>query len=373
MKVGLPKEIKNNESRVGMTPIGVKALTSAGHEVVVENNAGVNSGITNQEYIDAGAKIVNSATEAWDAEMVVKVKEPLESEYGYFKEGQILYTYLHLAAEVPLTKALMEKKVKAIAYETVELPDKTLPLLSPMSEVAGRRAAIVGATFSEKHRGGQGILLSGVPGTARGNVIVIGAGVAGLNAAKVAEGLGARVTILDIDLPRLKYIDDTYQNIETLYSTELNLAKIIKDADVVISTVLIPGAKAPKLVKEYMVKSMKPGSIIVDVSIDQGGSVETIDRVTTHNDPVFEKYGVLHYSVANMPGAVPKTSTYALTNATLPYMLMLANKGIKACLDNEALLKGLNVINGKVTYPAVAEALAIQSYDAYTEIESSLS
>ncbi|MGF6905813.1 alanine dehydrogenase [Fusobacterium sp. PH5-44] len=370
MKVGLPKEIKNNESRVGMTPISVKALTNAGHEVVVENNAGINSGISNQEYIDAGAKIVNSAAEAWDAEMIVKVKEPLESEYGYFKEGQILFTYLHLAANIPLAKILMEKKVDAVAYETVEMLDGTLPLLAPMSEIAGRRAAIIGATFSEKHNGGQGILLSGVPGTTRGNVVVVGAGVAGLNAAKASIGLGARVIILDIDLPRLKYIDDVYPGIETLYSTELNLAKVIKDADLVISTVLIPGAKAPKLVKEYMVKSMKPGSIIIDVSIDQGGSVETIDHSTTHDDPTFEKYGVIHYSVANMPGAVPKTSTYALTNATLPYMIILANKGLKACLENDSLLKGVNTINGKITCQGVAEAHGIPYYDAYSEISN---
>lgn len=369
MKVGLPKEIKNNENRVGMTPVGVKALTSAGHEVLVEKTAGLGSGITDEEYIEAGATMVDTAAQAWDTEMVVKVKEPLESEYNYFKEGQILYTYLHLAAEDHLTKALLEKKVSGIAYETVQLPDNTLPLLSPMSEVAGRRATVVAATFLEKHRGGQGIILSGVPGTDRAHVVVVGAGVAGLNAARIAAGMGARVTILDVNLPRLKYIDDTYKDLQTLYSSEHNVAESLKTADAVISTVLIPGAKAPKVVKEYMVKAMKPGSVIVDVAIDQGGSVETIDRITTHDDPVFEKYGVLHYSVANMPGAAPRTSTYALTNATLPYMVSLANKGMKACLESEPLLKGVNTVNGKVTYKSVAEAFDLEFVDPRAAVE----
>ncbi|MDR3215214.1 MAG: alanine dehydrogenase [Bacilli bacterium] len=369
MNVGLPKEIKNNESRVGMTPIGVKELTTKGHNVFVETNAGVNSGITDDEYVAAGAKIVKTAAEAWDQAMVVKVKEPLESEYKYFKEDMILYTYLHLANEPELTKALQEKKVQSVAYETVQLADGSLPLLAPMSEVAGRRGAIIGATFSEKHRGGQGILLSGVPGTDKGYVVVVGAGVAGLNAAKQSLNLGAKVTILDVNLPRLKYIDDIFPNMQTLYSSEHNLAEEIKKADVVISTVLIPGAKTPKLIKEYMVKTMKPGSIIIDIAIDQGGSVETIDHSTTHDDPVFEKYGVLHYSVANMPGAVAKTSTYALTNATLKYMVMLANDGIKACLKDEALLKGVNVINGKITYPGVASAFNVECTCPKEEIE----
>ena len=365
MKVGLPKEIKNNENRVGMTPIGVKALTSAGHEVVVEKNAGVGSGISDAEYVEVGAKIVATAKEAWDAEMVVKVKEPLEEEYGFFKEGMILYTYLHLAAEPSLAKALMDAKVESIAYETVQLPDNSLPLLAPMSEIAGRRAAIVGATYLEKHRGGQGILLSGVPGTGKGHVVVVGAGVVGLNAAVQAYGLGANVTILDVNLPRLKYIDDVHPELTTLYSTEHNIAESMKNADLVISTVLIPGAKAPKIVKEYMVKSMKPGSVIVDVAIDQGGTIENNDRITTHDDPIFEKDGVLYYTVANMPGATPRTSTFALTNATLPYMMMLANKGVKkACLENGALLLGVNIIDGKITFPAVAEALGEKSYDA---------
>lgn len=369
MIVGLPKEIKNNEGRVGMTPAGVIALVNNGHKVLVETGAGLNSGISDEEYLQAGAAIVKTAKEAWDAEMVVKVKEPLESEYKFFKEGQILFTYLHLAAEPELIKALTSKKVNSIAYETVSLPNRSLPLLAPMSEVAGRRAVIIGSTFLEAHRGGEGILLSGVPGTSRGKVLVIGAGVAGLNAAKLADGLGAKVVITDINLERLRYIDDTYRNIQTLYSSEYNIAQEIKDADLVISTVLIPGAKAPKIVKEYMVKSMKKGSVIIDISIDQGGSVETIDKITTHDDPVFEKHGVLHYSVANMPGAVPRTSTFALTNATLPYMLALANKGLKACLENEALLKGVNTIDGKITFQAVAEAAKTECFCPKAEIE----
>ncbi len=300
--------------------------------------------------------------------MVVKVKEPLETEFQYFKEGMILYTYLHLAAEPKLVEALIKSKVTAVAYETVQTADGALPLLAPMSEVAGRRAAIIGATFLEAPRGGQGILLSGVPGVERGNVVVIGAGVAGINAAKIAEGLGARVTIMDINLNRLRYIDDTYQNMQTLYSSEHNIAKVLKDADVVISTVLIPGAKAPKIVKEYMVKDMKNGSVIVDVSIDQGGSVETIDRITTHDDPVYEKHGVIHYSVANMPGAVARTSTFALTNATMPYMMALANKGLHACIESEALLKGVNVVDGKVTYKAVSTAMNVNCFDPKEEI-----
>lgn len=369
MLVGLPKEIKNNEGRVGMTPAGVKALVSNGHQVLVQTNAGVNSGISDEEYTQAGAKIVNSAKEAWEVQMVVKVKEPLKSEYDFFKEGQILFTYLHLAAEPELIEALTSKKVNSIAYETVSLPNRSLPLLAPMSEVAGRRSVIIGSTFLESHRGGEGILLSGVPGTTRGKVLIVGAGIAGLNAAKLADGLGARVVITDINLERLRYIDDTYKNLQTLYSSEHNIAQEIKDADLVISTVLIPGAKAPKVIKEYMVKSMKKGSVIIDISIDQGGSVETIDKITTHDDPVFEKYGVLHYSVANMPGAVPRTSTFALTNATLPYMVALANKGLKACLENDALLKGVNTINGKITFEAVAKAANKECFCAKSEIE----
>ena len=364
MKVGLPKEIKNNEGRVGMTPMGVKALVNHGHKVYVEKNAGLASGINDSDYITAGATIVNEANKAWDVDLVVKVKEPQESEYQYFKEGLLLYTYLHLAPLPNLINALKEKKVNAIAYETVELDDGSLPLLTPMSEIAGRRAITLAAEFLEKHKGGQGILLGGVPGTYNANVIIIGAGVSGLHAARMAVGLGANVTILDINIDKLRYIDDVFPNIQTLYSSEHNLAKIIKTADVVISTVLIPGSNAPKIVKEYMVKSMKKGSVIIDVAIDQGGSIETIDRVTTHDDPIYEKYDVLHYAVANMPGAVAKTATYALTNATLPYLLQLADNGIKACLDNTALARGANLVAGKTTYKSVAQAINEEYHDA---------
>ncbi|MDR1782425.1 MAG: alanine dehydrogenase [Bacilli bacterium] len=368
MKVGIPAEIKNNESRVGITPIGVKELTSAGHTVVVEKGAGLNSGITDEEYIAAGAKM-GSVEEAWDVDMVVHVKEPQPAEFKYFKKGLILYTYLHLAPEPELTQALQDSGVVGIAYETVQETDGSLPLLAPMSEVAGFRAAIIAATWQEKHRGGNGILLSGVTGTPKGKVVVIGAGVAGMNAAKQALGLGARVTILDINLHKLKFIDDVFPEMQTLYSSEHNIAEELKDADAVISTVLIPGYAAPKVVKEYMVKAMKPGSIIVDVAIDQGGSVETIDHATTHDDPVFEKFGVNHYSVANMPGTTARTSTYALTNACLRYMMALAKDGIKACLTYPALLKGVNTIDGKVTFPGVAEALNKECYDAKAIIE----
>ncbi|MDL2212134.1 alanine dehydrogenase [Erysipelotrichaceae bacterium OttesenSCG-928-M19] len=372
MRIGLPKEIKPNENRVGLTPAGVQALIKAKHSVFVESDAGVGSGIEDESYQEVGATIVYSTAEAWDVDMVVKVKEPLESEYQYFKENMILFTYLHLAANPELTQALLDAKVSAIAYETVQLKDKSLPLLSPMSEIAGRRAPVIAANFLEKQYGGMGILLSGVPGTERAHVVVVGAGVAGLNAAKIADGMGARVTILDVNLPRLKYIDDTSPNIQTLYSNEENLYNCIQTADVLISTVLIPGSRAPKLVKEYMVKDMQPGSVIIDVAIDQGGSVETIDKVTTLDDPIFTKYGVIHYSVANMPGAVPNSSTFALTNATQPYVIALANKGLKACLKDKALLKGVNLINGAITYESVAQTMDFELKDAKEEITNFL-
>ncbi|MEG0284312.1 MAG: alanine dehydrogenase [Erysipelotrichales bacterium] len=368
MKIGLPKEIKPNENRVALTPAGVQALVKAKHSVVVETNAGLGSGIDDIKYQEAGATIVKSAKEAWDAQMVVKVKEPLASEYQFFKKDMILFTYLHLAANEELINALLKSKVNAIAYETVQLKDKSLPLLAPMSEIAGRRAPLIAGNYLEKQYGGMGVLLSGVPGTQRAHVVVVGAGIAGLNAAKIADGMGARVTILDVNLARLKYIDDTYQNIQTLYSNEENLYEAAKSATALISTVLIPGSKAPKLVKEYMVKDMQPGSVIIDVAIDQGGSVETIDRVTTLDDPIFEKHGVLHYSVANMPGAVPQTSTYALTNASFPYVNALAKHGIEACLKDKALLKGANTINGNITYEAVAEAIGTKAKDAKHQI-----
>ncbi|EMR06091.1 Alanine dehydrogenase [Bhargavaea cecembensis DSE10] len=357
MRIGVPKEIKNNENRVAMTPAGVVTLNLAGHEVLIENGAGEGSGFTDEDYREAGATIVGTAREAWEADMVMKVKEPVASEYPYFREGLILFTYLHLAPEEELTAALLENKVVGIAYETVQLPNRSLPLLSPMSEVAGRMATQIGAQFLERIHGGKGILLSGVPGVQRGKVTVIGGGMAGANAARVAVGMGAQVTVLDLNPERLRQLDDQFGNdIQTLMSNPLNIAEAVKEADLVVGAVLIPGAKAPKLVTEEMVKAMQPGSVLVDIAIDQGGIFETSDRVTTHDDPTYEKHGVVHYAVANMPGAVPRTSTMALTNVTVPYALQIANKGWKqAALDNEALRKGFNTLEGHITYKAVAD------------------
>ncbi|MFD2639850.1 alanine dehydrogenase [Piscibacillus salipiscarius] len=358
MKIGIPKEIKNNENRVALTPAGVIALVNAGHSVFVETNAGEGSNFTDKQYEEAGATIVPSAKDAWSQEMVMKVKEPLPEEYDYFYEGLILFTYLHLAAEPELTKALIDNKVVGIAYETVQLDNRSLPLLTPMSEVAGRMASQIGAQFLEKSRGGKGILLSGIPGVQRGRVTVIGGGVVGTNAAKIAVGLGADVTIIDLSPERLRELDDIFGNqINTVMSNELNIAEAVKHSDLVVGAVLIPGAKAPKLVTEDMVKEMSPGSVIVDVAVDQGGIVETVDHITTHDNPTYEKHGVLHYAVANMPGAVPRTSTIGLTNVTVPYALQLANKGYKqAVKDNQNLLKGINTLDGYVTYKAVADA-----------------
>jgi len=372
MKIGVPKEIKNNENRVAMTPAGVVNLVTNGHEVYIESNAGIGSGFTDEDYQSAGATIVKSAEEAWSMEMVMKVKEPLPLEYKYFREGLVLFTYLHLAAEQELTKALMEKKVVGIAYETVQLPNGSLPLLTPMSEVAGRMAAQVGAQFLERIYGGKGILLSGVPGVSRGKVTIIGGGVAGTNAAKMAIGLGAEVTMIDLNPDRLRQLDDIFgKDVTTLMSNPYNIAESVKDSDLVIGAVLIPGAKAPKLVTEEMVKEMKPGSVIVDIAIDQGGIFETTDRITTHDDPTYVKHDVVHYAVANMPGAVPRTSTIALTNVTVPYALQIANKGyVKAALDHEPLLKGINTLNGYVTYKAVADSLQLDYADAKTLLQS---
>lgn len=359
MIVGVPKEIKPQENRVAITPAGVDALVRAGHKVLIEKGAGEGSGIFDEDYEKAGAEIMPSAESVWEnSEMIVKVKEPLPAEYKYFRKGQVIFTYLHLAPEPELTKALMESKVVAIAYETVQKDDGSLPLLTPMSEVAGRLAIQEGAAFLEKFRGGKGVLLSGVPGVPPASIVIVGAGTVGTNALKRAVGMGARVTILDINVNKLRYLDDIYQGrIETLYSNRFNLLNAISKADLVIGAVLIPGAKAPKLVTEEMVRAMEPGSVIVDVAIDQGGCVETIDHPTTHAEPVFVKYGVIHYAVSNMPGAVPRTSTFALTNATLPYALELTNKGWKkAIIENKALARGVNVLNGKITYKAVAEA-----------------
>jgi len=357
MTIGVPKEIKNNENRVAVTPAGVEALVSAGHSVKIQKNAGSGSGFTDESYVKAGGTMVETAAEAWAEQMVMKVKEPIESEFQYFRSDLILFTYLHLAAEAKLTHALVEKKVTSIAYETIQLPNNTLPLLTPMSEVAGRMAVQVGASFLEKPNGGKGVLLSGVPGVRRGKVTIIGGGVAGTNAAKIAIGLGAEVTIIDNNLDRLRQLDDIFgYQVSTIASNSASIAKAVKNSDLVIGAVLIPGAKSPKLVTESMVKVMEPGSVIVDIAIDQGGMFETADRVTTHDNPVYTKHGVLHYSVGNMPGAVPYTSTIALTNATLLYALQIAGKGFaKAFADNAALLKGLNTHNGNVTYKAVAD------------------
>jgi alanine dehydrogenase len=370
MFISVPKELKNNENRVALTPAGVVSFVTAGHTVLVEKNAGIGSGFADDDYAKAGAEIVEDAANVWSkADMVMKVKEPLSSEYKYFRSGLILFTYLHLAAEPALAKALKETGVIAIAYETVAV-NRTLPLLTPMSEVAGRMATQIGAQFLQKNNGGLGILLAGVPGVNRGKVTIIGGGIVGTNAAKMAIGLGADVTIIDLSADRLRQLDDIFgHQIKTLMSNPFNIAEAVAEADLLIGAVLIPGAKAPKLVKEEMVMSMKPGSVIVDVAIDQGGIVETIDHVTTHDNPTFEKYGVVHYSVANMPGAVPRTSTIALTNVTVPYALQIANKGVfKAISDNAALLLGVNVANGEITYEAVAKDLG---YD-YVTVEKAL-
>lgn len=359
MIIGVPKEIKNNENRVAITPAGVMSFVQAGHTVIIEKDAGIGSGFTNDDYIKAGAQMIDNAKDVWaQADMVMKVKEPLPSEYDYFRPGLVLFTYLHLAAEPELARALKEKGVTAIAYETVQV-GRTLPLLTPMSEVAGRMAAQIGAQFLEKPEGGKGILLGGVPGVSRGKVTIIGGGVVGTNAAKVAIGLGADVTIIDLSADRLRELDDIFGNqITTLMSNPMNIAQAVAESDLVIGAVLIPGAKAPKLVTEEMVKAMTPGSVIVDVAIDQGGIVETSDHVTTHDNPTYVKHGVVHYAVANMPGAVPRTSTIALTNVTIPYALQIANKGVRqAIADNPALKLGVNVAAGEITYEAVARDL----------------
>lgn len=357
MKIGIPKEIKNNENRVGLSPSGVHALVEAGHTVLVEQSAGIGSFFEDQDYVEAGAKIVDAQTKVWDVDMVIKVKEPLKEEYDFFREGLILFTYLHLANEPELTEALIKNKVVAIAYETVQLEDRSLPLLTPMSEVAGRMSAQIGAQFLQKINGGMGILLGGIPGVQKGKVTIIGGGQAGTNAARIALGLGADVTILDVNPKRLQQLEELFDGrVHTIMSNPLNIEEHVKASDLVIGAVLIPGAKAPRLVTEDMIKQMKAGSVVVDIAIDQGGIFETTDRITTHDDPTYVKHGVVHYAVANMPGAVPRTSTIGLNNATLPYALQLANKGYKQALtDNVPLSQGLNTYNGLVTNKAVAE------------------
>ena len=356
--IGVTREINPQESRVGLTPAGVDALVRSGHQVLVEQNAGAGSGFSDEAYRAVGARMVSSA-EAWQgADMIIKVKEPLAQEWDLFRQGQVIFTYFHLAPEPELTRALIEKKVVAIAYETVELADGSLPLLIPMSEVAGRMSIQVGAASLEKPREGKGILLGGVPGVSPAHVVIIGGGTVGVSALKRAVGMGARVTVIDANLNRLRYLDDVFQGqIETLASNRYNIAASVRSADLLIGGVLIHGACAPMLVTRDMVRSMEKGSVIVDVAIDQGGCIETVDHFTTHQDPVYVKHGVVHYAVANMPGAVPRTSTLALTNATLPYTLKLANKGwIQAVREDPALARGVNVVDGKVTYAAVAVA-----------------
>jgi alanine dehydrogenase len=371
MRIGVPKEIKQNENRVALTPSGAELLTSSGHSVLVETNAGVGSGFKNEDYIAAGAKMAPDAKTVYaESEMIMKVKEPIRQEYDLIRPGQVLFTYFHFAASRELTDAIVKSKSIAIAYETVQRADNSLPLLIPMSEVAGRMAPQEGAKYLEKTMGGRGVLLAGVPGTDPGNVIVLGGGVVGTSAAKIAAGLGAHVTILDSNLYRLRYLDDVMpKNVSTMMSNPYNVRKVIRYADLVIGAVLIPGAKAPHLVTREMLKDMKEGSVVVDVSVDQGGCIETC-HPTTHENPTYEVEGVVHYCVANMPGAVPMTSTIALTNATLPYALMLANQGYeKAIRDSKELRLGLNVIDGSVTYQGVADAFGMKYEDSYSYIK----
>jgi len=366
MIIGVPKEIKTEEKRVAITPAGVAALTTHGHKVVIEKRAGMGSGITDDAYKQVGAKILPKAADVWkQADMIMKVKEPLNVEYKYMK-NKLIFTYLHLAAVKELTLAMLKSNCIGIAYETIELPDGSLPLLTPMSEVAGKLAPQVGAWCLEASNGGSGVLLAGVSGVAPAKVAIIGAGVSGSCACEIAVGMGAQVTILDIDPARLRYIHDIHQGkVITLMSNHGNIEQAVNEADLVIGAVLITGAKAPKLVTKEMIKKMRPGSAIVDISVDQGGCIETT-KATTHTNPTFNKYGVVHYCVANMPGIVPRTSTYALTNATLSYALELANKGFeKAVVENEALRKGINVCHGKLTYKGVADAFKLK-YSPYT-------
>lgn len=357
MKIGIPKEIKNNESRVGMTPDGVAELVKHGHEVFVQHTAGEGSGFADAAYEKVGAKILPTIEAVYDvAEMIIKVKEPIKPEYPLLKHGQLVFTYFHLACDLELTEAMVKSGAVCLAYETVQTADKRLPLLVPMSEVAGRMASINGAYYLQKTKGGKGKLMSGVPGVKPAKVLVLGGGIVGEAAARMAAGMGAEVYITDISLPRLRQLDaELPANVHTLYSTEHNLRKELKDVDIVVGSVLVPGDKAPHLITRDMLKEMEPGTVLVDVAIDQGGCFET-SHPTTHSDPVYEVDGIVHYAVANIPGAVPNTSTAALTNATLKYALALADKGWKkACREDAALYKGLNVVEGKITFKAVAD------------------
>jgi alanine dehydrogenase len=371
MIIGVPKEVKDNEFRVGLVPAGVKALTESGNMVYIQEGAGVGSGIQDEEYAQAGATVCGDTEQVWSrAEMIVKVKEPVPEEYSLLRENQILFTFLHLAPLPELTQTLLTKKITGIAYETITEGDGSLPLLTPMSEVAGRMAIQIGAQYLEKSQGGRGILLGGVPGVPPAQVVILGGGVVGLNAAKIALGMGAQVTILDNNLPRLRYLDDIFLGrVATLASNSVTIAQSIRKSDLLIGAVLIPGASAPKLVTREMVSSMKKGAVIVDVSVDQGGCIETT-HPTTHSQPTFFVDGVLHYCVANMPGAVPRTSTFALTNATLPYALKLARMGLKGAIKSDpGLQDGINVFRGSVTYRGVADSLKL-GYISVAELVS---
>ena len=359
MLIGIPKEIKNNESRVGITPLGVELLVQNGHDVMVEKNAGTDAGFEDEKYVEAGETMEPAAEKVWSAEMVIKVKEPQESEFKYFREGLILFTYLHLANEPKLTDALAESGVTAIGYETMVGEAGDLPMLNPMSAIAGRLSVQIGAHFLEHQYGGKGVLIGGVPGVKNGKVVIIGGGVSGRNALQIALGLGAHVTVLDVKPEVLIELEATYGNeVITLMSNEVNIANAIKDADIVIGAVLIPGRKAPTLVTEEMVEDMEPGSVIVDIAVDQGGIFATEDHTTTHDDPVYKKHGVLHYAVPNMPGAVARTSTIALTNSTLPYAVKIANMGVVDASDGDGtILTGFNTYKHKITNEGVAESL----------------
>lgn len=369
MIVGSPKEIKNNEYRIGLTPGAANAYVQAGHAVLIETGAGLGAGFPDKEYTAVGAQIVPDAPSVWNqAELIVKVKEPLESEYPYFRKDMILYTYLHLAAVEPLTHALLKAGVKAVAYETIVGPDGSLPCLAPMSEIAGRMSVQEGAKYLEKTYGGRGVLLGGVPGVERGNVVILGGGNVGTNACKIAVGMGANVTVLDVNLRRLAYLDDIFpRQITTLYSTRDNVRKALSQADLVVGAVLLPGRSAPKLIKKEDLSIMKPGAVIADVAVDQGGCAET-SRPTTHTDPIYQVNGIIHYCVANIPGAVARTSTQALSNATLPYGLRLAKLGAEeACMADSGLMEGLNCYNGKCTCIGVAETFGLE-YTNPTEL-----
>ena len=367
MVIGVAKEIKNNEFRVGLTPNAASEYVKAGHTVLIEKDAGVGSSFTNEEYAAAGCQIVETAAEAWAADMVIKVKEPLESEYKYFRKDLILYTYLHLAADKPLTEALLASGVKAIAYETIVGRNGGLPCLAPMSEIAGRMSIQEGAKYLERPFGGRGVLLGGVPGVKRGNVVILGAGKVGSNAAMMAMGLNANVTITDVNLDRLAQLDEEFgSKLTTLYSTDANIREVIKDADLVIGSVLLPGKATPKLLRKEHLALMKPGAVIVDVAIDQGGCCET-SHATTHADPIYMVDGIVHYCVANIPGAVSNTSTQALVNRTLPYGLQLANKGVEAaCKADKGLMLGVNCYDGRCTFAGVAEAFGMEYVDPNT-------